>query len=177
VGRVVTLLFGLFTAGVFLVCLGLHVAGYVPGAPLSFDGVKWLSVAAFTCFVAMAVHVSALNRAVRERVRNEDAVEPWLDRLIPRWAGTVGVAFFVYVIVSAAVYFARSEGQPRMKDGAFALTSHGRVVREVSEPEFRDAQRLEVRGVSGHWMLLSAIPTVYFLVVYPRARVSLTAPT
>ena len=175
-GRVVTLLLGRVSLAVFLVSLGLHIAGYVPGAPLSFDGVKWLSVAAFACFVLMAVHLSVLNRAIRRRVRSEDAVEPWLGALIPRWVWNVGGLFFVYVIVSAAVYFAASEGQPRMKDGAFALTSHGRVVREVSEQEFRDAQRLEVRGVSGHWMLFSAIPAVYFLAVYPRARVALSAP-
>lgn len=169
-------LLGWLSLAIFLVSLGLHVAGYVPGAPLAFDEVKWLFVAAFGSFVVMAVHLSLLNRTVRGRVPSEDAVEPWIEGLVPRWIWNVGGLFFVYVIVSAVVYFAMFEGQPRIKDGAFALTSHGRVVREVSEPEFRDAQRLEVRGVSGHVMLFSAIPTAYFLVVYPRARVALTVP-
>jgi hypothetical protein len=169
-------LLGRFSLAVFLVSLGLHVAGYVPGAPLSFDRVKWLSVAAFACFLLMGAHVSALDRTIRRRVRGEEAVQTWFDAQIPRWVWSVGGLFFVYVIVSAAVYFTVYEGQPRIKEGAFALTSHGRVVREVSEREFRDAQRLEVRGVSGHWMLFSAIPTVYFLVVYPRARTALNAP-
>ena len=59
---------------------------------------------------------------------------------------------------------------------AFPLTNHGRIVREVNEEEFRDKQRLEVRGVSGHWMLFSALPTLYFLAVYPRVRAALTPP-
>jgi hypothetical protein len=169
-------LLGWVSLAIFLVSLGLHVAGYVPGAPLSFDEVKWLAVAAFACFLLMAAHVSVLDRAIRRRVGSDDAVEPWFNEQIPRWVWRVVSPFFVYVILSGAVCFATLEGQPRIKDGAFVLTSHGRVVREVSEPEFRDAQRLEVRGVSGHWMLFSAIPTVYFLVVYPRAQVALRAP-
>jgi hypothetical protein len=169
-------LFGGFSLAIFLVSLGLHVAGYIPGAPLAFDGVKWLAVAAFACFLLMAAHVSVLDRAIRRRVGSDDAVVPWFNEQIPRWVWRVVSPFFVYVFVSAVVFSATHEGQPEIKDGAFALTSHGRVVREVSEPEFRDAQRLEVRGVSGQWMLFAAIPTVYFLVAYPRARIALSAP-
>lgn len=172
-GRAFALVLGWLSLAAFLASLGLHVAGYVPGAPLSFDQTKWLAVATFACFLAMAAHVGALNRAIRRRVRTDEAVEPWFDAQIPRWAKWVFGPFFVYVIASAAVYFSAHEGSPEIKDGAFALTSHGRVVRRVSEQEFRDAQRLQVRGVSGHWMLFSAIPAAYFLAVYPRARAAL----
>jgi hypothetical protein len=169
-------LLGWFALAVFLAALGLHVAGYVPGTPLALGWAKWMHVAAFGCFLAVAAHLAALQKIIRRRMRDEQAVEPWLDAHVPRWLWRVGGVFFVYVIASAAFYGATHEGQANVVNGAYALTSHGKVVREVSEPEFRDAERLEVRGVSGHWMLFSAIPAAYFLVVYPRARAALDAP-
>lgn len=169
-------LLGHFSLAVFLASLGLHVAGYVPGAPLALDWAKWMHFAVFACFLAMAAHGAALQRAIRRRVRDEEAVEPWFEAQVPRWVWGVGGPFFVYVLASAVFYFATHEGQAHVVDGKFALTSHGRVIREVSEPEFRDAQRLEVRGVSGHWMLFTAIPAAYFLVISPRARAALAAP-
>jgi hypothetical protein len=161
---------------VLLASLGLHIAGYVPGAPLAFDQVKWLTLAAFACFLLMAAHYAALNRAIHRQVRGDEAAWAWFNAQIPRRVRRVFSLFFVYVIASAAVHFATYEGQPRVKDGALALVNHGKIARVVSEPEFRDAQRLEVRGMSGHWMGFSALAAAYFLVVYPRARGALTAP-
>ncbi|HJZ59140.1 MAG TPA: hypothetical protein VKE74_29620, partial [Gemmataceae bacterium] len=67
-------------------------------------------------------------------------------------------------------------GSPQTDAEGFALYSHGHVVRRVAtEEEFHDWQRYEVRGVSGHWMLFSAVPAAYFLGVYPRARAALAA--
>jgi hypothetical protein len=102
--------------------------------------------------------------------------EQWVEAQIPQWLRPVGVALFVYVFLGGVAFAVREDGQPRVVNGKFALTSHGRVVREVTEPEFHAAQRLEVRGASSAWMLFSAIPAAYFLVVYPRARRALAAP-
>jgi hypothetical protein len=176
VGRVFTLVLGWFSLATFLVALGLHVAGYIPGAPLSLDRAQWLHLAAFGCFVAMGAHLSVLQRAIDRRVRTEEAGQAWFARLIPSWVWAVVGPLCVYAFVSAVVHFATQEGQPHVVNGKYALTSHGRVVREVDEQEFRAAQRLSVRGPSGHWMVFSAIPAAYFLVVYPRARAALAAP-
>lgn len=165
-------LLGRFALAVFLASLGLHVAGYVPGTPLALDRAKWMHVAAFGSFLAMATHLSALQKAIR-RVRDEGAVDAWIEAQVPRWVWRVGGPFFVYVLASGVFHFATHEGHADVVNGTFALTSHGKVIRTVSEAEFRDVQRLEVRGVSGHWMLFSAIPAAYFLVVYPRARAAL----
>src|SRR6188472_585482 len=155
-------LLGWISLAAFIASLGLHVAGYAPGAPLSLDWANWMHVAMFACFLAMAAHLAALQKAMRRRVRDEEAVEPWLNAQIPRWLRRVVGPFFVYVLASGVFYFATHEGRTHVVDGKFVLTSHGRVIREVSEPEFRDLQRLEVRGVSGHWMLFTAIPAAYF---------------
>jgi len=169
-------LLGWFSLAVFLAALGLHVAGYVPGVQLAFDQVWWLAVAVLACFVAMAAHWSLFDRAAVRKGQGEGDAEPWLLRRVPRWVWTVLGALFVYALASTAAYFATNEGRADIVKGKYVLTTHGRVVREVSEQEWQDARRLQVRGVSGLWLVFTAIPAAYFLVVYPRARAALAAP-
>src|SRR6266511_1224446 len=150
-------LLGLFSLVAFLVSLGLHVAGYVPGVQLAFDHVWWLAVTVLACFIAMTAHWSLFDRTIRQRVRSEGEAEPWLLRRVPRWVWTVLGALFVYALASTAAYFATNEGRADIVKGKYVLTTHGRVVREVSEQEWQDARRLQVRGVSGLWLVFTAI--------------------
>jgi hypothetical protein len=65
-------------------------------------------------------------------------------------------------LVNFAIFlFLVRDGSPSHRpDGSFALTSHGRLVREVSEEEFHRYQAYVARGFSGHWMLFYGVSLV-----------------
>jgi hypothetical protein len=73
----------------------------------------------------------------------------------PKWMVGMAMLFFVYALVNFGVFmFLMREGQPtQRKDGTFAVTDHGELVRRISEDEFHHLQGLEARGFSGHWLL------------------------
>ena len=129
-------------------------------------------------FIAMFIHGAALNRRAGRRLKIDQGDTSRFEKLVPGWAKTTGIAFFVYVIVNFMAFMILHEGRPRAEDGKFTLYyKRTRLIREVSEAEFRNAERFEVRGASGHWMLFSAVPAFYFLYLYPRARVAAASET
>ncbi|MEM9555553.1 MAG: hypothetical protein AAGC60_14950 [Acidobacteriota bacterium] len=73
----------------------------------------------------------------------------------PRWMLTTTACLFIYALVNFGLFFANSwEGMPVVEpDGTFAVRNHGDFVRSISEDEFHHLRALEVRGLSGHWML------------------------
>lgn len=171
--RVSALVLGLFSVAVCVVSTAVHIASFIPGSGLAVHEVQWLHLGAMGAFFAMAIHITALHRRARRRVGNKEAVEKWTSRFVPGWARTAGMVGGLYVVINFLVFVATIPGQPRTYDGEFALYNHGKIVRRVSEEEFRDWERYEVRGVSAHWIMFSVIPAGYFLVVYPRARATL----
>ncbi len=173
------LILGVLSLAVFLASLAVHAAAFVPGSGVRLEGpVSGLHLGAMAVFFATMAHGSLLNRRVRRAVGEGAATEKWMEGQIPGWLWGLGVALFLYAFVSGAAVMFTLPGQPRVWDGKLVLTSHGKVVREVgTEEEFRDWERWEVRAPSGLWMLFSAVPAAYFLVVYPRARAALDRQT
>jgi hypothetical protein len=173
--RASAIVLGLISLALFVVSLVVHVTAYVPGSGIVIDRVVGLHVGAMAVFFAMAAHAAVLRRRAAPFLRGEEEDEKWVSSLIPWWVWRVGGVLFAYMFVNGVVFMATNDGAPHEYEGKFALTSHGRLVREVTEAEFHDHERYEVRGASGHWAFFSFVPTIYFLVVYPRAHAALAA--
>lgn len=72
-------------------------------------------------------------------------------------------ALVVYVAINFIVFIGESsQGSPKEKDGQFYLSNHGRIVREIDVDEYKKREAYTVRGFSGHWMIFSFLPFVYF---------------
>jgi hypothetical protein len=138
------------------------------------DLVVMLHIGALGAFIAAGMHFTA----VRIRFEySEEGFQKLTNPLIPGWAWAGFVLLFTYALANFGYFMVVHEVQPRTYEGKFALYHKSRLIREVSEAEFRDAEQLEVRGGSGHWMLFSAVPAFYFLYLYPRARTAAASET
>ena len=88
----------------------------------------------------------------------------WRDlfQRLPLWAKTLVVVLGVYAIFNFLLFLALSQGgSPQVRDGAYVLASHGTVIRELSEAEYRAQERYALRGVSGHWMIFYILPALF----------------
>lgn len=89
--------------------------------------------------------------------------------LVPQRLGVVCGVVFIYAFINFALFIALMEGgSPTVKNGRYYLDSHGQKIRDITEEEYQRFLAYEVRGFSGHWMLFSIVPMVYFLTVHPK---------
>lgn len=85
-------------------------------------------------------------------------------------------AVVVYTAVNFAVFINLMEGTPEVKNGRYYLHHHGQIIREITEVEYGRFRAYEVRGFSGHWMLFSLLPMVFFGYIVPEFRKLGTTP-
>ncbi len=75
----------------------------------------------------------------------------------PFWLRIIAAIIFAYSFINFAAFGIFSEGGGAQKRGdRYVLTSHGDVIRDLSEAEFHQHQAYEVRMFSGGWMLFSS---------------------
>lgn len=159
---------GLLSLAVFVAGLAVYVATFIPGSGVSFHRVLMLPIGMMAAAIAAAIHYSIL----RERSGvTKDEFENLTARLTPGWARRVGFLLFVFMLVNGIYFMAVVKGSPEVRDGRFVLVSHGKVVGDLAtEEEYHAAERFEVRGMSGPWLLFSALAAFYCLYLYPRLR-------
>lgn len=98
-----------------------------------------------------------------------------VSRSVPMMLRILCVAVFIYTLMNFALFMKNSEGGgPFNENGKYYLKSHGRVIRNLSELEYYRFRLYELRGYSGHWILFSLLPTVYFLTVRKHRDVDVT---
>jgi hypothetical protein len=96
-------------------------------------------------------------------------------------AATRGIRAWQLVIVLGAFFYAgvnffyvvgqTFDGEPtRIASNRFAIMNKGQVIREISSEEFTRRQRLDVRLSSGHWILFSVLPFLYFTATRKHGR-------
>jgi hypothetical protein len=79
---------------------------------------------------------------------------------------------FVYCFINFAIFMARVSGSAEINPrGGYELTSHGHLIRAISEDEYHFHRALEVRGVSGHWMVFYSVSMVFLVSRYREQRV------
>jgi hypothetical protein len=160
-----------FAAAVLTVSLVVHVSTFLGVDPMDkWPGVMLLHLAIFPPFIA-AIHYA--NRIGGRKQGRQDRVV----NSAPRWLRILSGVFFAYALVNFATFIILVEGGgPHERDGKYYLTSHGRVLRELSEAEYHRQQAYVVRGFSGHWMLFSSASLMMLVGAARLRRRSAVAP-
>jgi hypothetical protein len=81
---------------------------------------------------------------------------------IPRWMKYLAGALLVYAFANFFVCRALNDwGEPaRLKDGRLVLQTKAGLVRELSPEEFRTAQAVQVRSLSGHLLVFFGLAVI-----------------
>jgi len=164
--------------GAFLLSLGAYVYSWAisllsPGAAdiwLRLDGaVLPLFVLPFGAMVVVTALRAA--RPSRNPSTEESILNPGFPQSIPRkvWALVVLVLIFALGTFLAG-FAALSQGSPRSDEGLYYLDYKGRRIRELTGAEFRRLVGYETRMFSGHIMIFSMVPWVYFSYREPMTR-------
>lgn len=171
---------------IFILSTVVHFSTYVPAIPISMDYVWPLHLATMGVFGAMVFSLAAEQKRhtpkttdagwwsrLRMSNRQNSDFQRWLWSHVSTYLRVFCVATVIYVAINFLVFMVLMEnGSPGKRDGKYVLQSHGTLIREITRPEYQRFLAYEVRGASGHWMLFSLAPAVYFLAVYPRLKLS-----
>jgi hypothetical protein len=160
-----------FAAAVLIVSVVVHVSTFLGVDPMEeWPGVMFIHIAIFPPFIAA---VSYANRIGGPKHGRQDRV----TKSAPRWLQILTGVFGAYAIVNFAIFMVLIEGgSPHERDGKYFLTSHGTVLRELSEEEYHRQQAYVVRGFSGHWMLFSSASLMLLVGAVRLRRRSAGAP-
>ena len=88
-------------------------------------------------------------------------VQPNVQWPLPRWSTLLLAGFLVYGLISFML-FLRSTGTPDIWNGKYVLHSHGQLIRELSEGDYRLERARMFRGFSGLWMMFYLFTTLDF---------------
>lgn len=74
--------------------------------------------------------------------------------LAPRWM-RIGMGITLgYALINFAVFmYVTKGGSPEAREGTYVLSSHGKILRVISEVEYQNCRTWITRGFSGHWLL------------------------
>jgi hypothetical protein len=147
---------------VFVASLAAHVATFLGIDPMeTVPGVMGLHFLIFPPFIAGIVYCKTAPGG--ELTGNQ------VQAAAPRWLPWLTGLCFVYAFVNFGLFMVLSGGGgPKESGGKYYLSSHGRVVRELTEAEYHQQRAYVVRGFSGHWMLFSS--AALLMIVGSRAR-------
>ena len=168
------------SATVLALSLLAHVLSFVPGVPISMS-VAWpLHLGAMVVFGMTIIDGMRVRRGTARR-EGESLFAFWqrasnesrgafgrLLEMVPLPVTVLVLALVAYTFVNFFAFGLGVQGTPGQKNGRYYLHDHGTHVRDLTRDEFIHYRALGVRGFSGHWMLFSAIPTVYFAFIRPK---------
>ena len=136
-----------------IVSLAVHVATSIGIDVYSQFPPVWVlhfaAIAIFGAFVLSGGHRLELGEATTR---------------LPAWAVLVVAATIAYVLVNSVVCAGLlGEGNANVLGGHYVLTSHGRVLAQISERDYHLHRATELRLFSGLWLASCLVSTVYFL--------------
>lgn len=157
-------------SGIVLVAsLLVHIGTFVPGIALSMHETWPLHLGAMASFGMLFL---ALGRL---RVGSGHAAQRDLRRraitATPAAAKVLFALTMVYVMFNFLAFMGEVPGTPEeVPGGGYALQNHGQVIRTLTRVEYQHFQTREVRGFSGHWVLFSLAPFLFFMWTWPRLQ-------
>jgi hypothetical protein len=176
------IVFGFIALVVFVMSALVHLLTFVPGAPVSMHWTWPLHLAALVVFGLMfwqgpllfgraVVNRGSFMQRLRESQNRNRQMREAVFSFMPRYLIVACIAMLAYAIINIVLFATKmSDGSPEEKNGKYFLEQHGKVIREIDQAEFRRLEALEARGFSGHWMIFSFVPAVYFFFVHGRVR-------
>lgn len=167
-----------------MMSLAIHFSTYIPVEIFTINSVWMMHVAVIAVFGAMIF--------IAKKFKNEIKREPgkkyvgWFRKnmqlqfmnnnklvfdTIPESLYFLGIVALIYVFINfATCMFGMELGGPQIENGQFLLKNHDKVIRALTETEFHKMKAYELRLFSGHWIIFSYIPTLFFTYVYPSTQ-------
>lgn len=187
--KMVRVLLRSYSTTVFIIAVFVHVGTFLdwPG-PLPFATLFLLQAAAMAAFAALVfalnerkdadklpVSGTFLNSMTQEQARAQRVFANALAE-IPLGVKVLAGAMLVYCFVNFFLCMElTSEGQTRMSDSGPLLEYHGEFVRSLTPDEYWQFASYETRGWSGHCIIFSMIPAVYFWFVSAKQEQRVSA--
>lgn len=175
-------IWGAFSFVMLVLSVAAHAYTFIPATTVSTGTWSFLMfLGIVVAFGAMCIELSQRKdlfilpepQSQTERGRHWNqksrALMRQITNLTPRPVVVLFVLMTVYVFVNFAISFVRVEGQPELRDGVPILTNHG-TIRPITMDEYQVLTAYHVRDSSGHWMIFSLAPTIYFWIVRPRLQ-------
>jgi hypothetical protein len=78
---------------------------------------------------------------------------------IPKWITILAVCGFFYAGINFVLFMFSQVGTAVIKDGQYILSSHGKLIKTITEQEYHHFKANELRGFSGHWIAFYGIAT------------------
>jgi hypothetical protein len=168
-------IFAIFSGLLFAASLGVHIASYVYSAGMSMSSTWYIHVLLFIPFGYMVVRSSLHQNhsLIKDENTSFDKFEKTTSRIIRKYKQIpaiirpiilfIGIALVLYLPFNFFIGMAHlGHGGPDYSDGRYFLSSQGKYVRDLTKEEYIQYQAYEVRLFSGHWMLFTGIPLIYF---------------
>jgi hypothetical protein len=159
-------LFGLLALLGFILSLAVHIASLFHIDVAQYFSFVWvLHLGIFVVFIPFVFISRKLfgNRLSPNFLQDNFSVQVIM----------LGKIILFYVVINFILFMIQSEGaSPSILNGKFALTNHGKLVREITENEYHLFQARVLRGFSGHWLMFYFIPLVFFLFRKKRTPVT-----
>lgn len=178
-------LLGIVALAVFGVSAAVHACTFLPFIPVSMNFAWPLHLMTMAVFAAMVISLVRYQKRSlpkptgsifakwRSAAAQSRAFQSQLLSAIPLYLIILCIGAFIYAAVNFALFIElMKDGGPAVQDGKYYLRNHGKISREITRAEYKRYCAYEVRGFSGHWMIFSLVPAVYFLAVYPRLQES-----
>jgi hypothetical protein len=142
----------LFT-GVAAVCfaatLGLHVASFFSS---DLGGVR-----RFVWFHFFLIGIGIVTVLIY-KMRGE----PFQPTVLPGWAQVPLALIFLYFVLNMVVLFiVLKAGSPKFTNGSYQLTDHGKLIRYLTEDEYKNMTNWELRFFASGWMIGFGALTAY----------------
>ena len=168
-------------SGIVLVAsLLVHLGTFVPAIGLSVDTTWPLHLGAMASFVTLFIALARLKSAGgqspgagtrRERLEAQRALRGRVIAATPPAVRVAVVLTCMYAANNFLAFMSELPGTPReAHGGGYELHSHGTVIRAITSTEYARFRALEVRGFSGHWLIFSLVPFVFFTWPWPRLQ-------
>ena len=167
----------------FLVCLAVHLSSWF--LPLSMAYTWPLHLVAMGVFAAMIISYSRFHKAELQRMGvlplkkgrlkvirvKQSEVQARMMALIPLPIKLLCLAALLYTAFNFLYFLSQTQGgTPTFEDGVYLLEHRGEFIRNLTQAEYQALLTNQVRGFSGHWMLFTLVPFIYFKMVHPKMK-------
>lgn len=149
-------MFGPIAAIICTITIIIHVLSII-GIDVQhyFPPVMLLHMLIFVCFVPF---VLSLNKRFGGRAKLGQ-----LRQIMPKWTMILGGVLFAYAMINFFVSMDAMGGTADFRDGQYILHNRGELVRVLTEAEYHRSKASMLRMFSGHWIIFSGLPALYFL--------------
>jgi hypothetical protein len=163
----------------------IHFSTYGPLQIFTMDNVWVMHVAVLVVFGVM-IFIAKKFKNEKKREQGQKYVDWFRDNLnsqlmgrnnlminaIPGRLFFLGIVTVIYVFANFINCMIGMEfGGPHIENGQYLLKNHGNIIRVLSETEFIKMKAYELRLFSGHWLIFSYVPTLFFSYVYPATLI------